>query len=52
MTTLTVRTNPMKRSKLDNLWSQFNAASDSLASFGSTSNVGFGLLHGQPPVPC
>ncbi|WP_426747814.1 hypothetical protein VZQ01_11225 [Myxococcus faecalis] len=52
MTTLTVGMNPMKRSNLDSLWSQFNAASDALASFGSTSNVGFGLLHGQPPVPC
>ncbi|WP_426732935.1 hypothetical protein [Myxococcus faecalis] len=52
MTTLTMRTKPMKRSNLDNLWSQFDAASYSLSSSGSTSNVGFGLLHSQPPAPC
>ncbi|MCK8502480.1 hypothetical protein [Myxococcus fulvus] len=52
MTTLTMRTNPMKRSNLDNLWSQFNAASGSLASASSTFHVGFARLHGQPPVPC
>ncbi|MFY1831998.1 hypothetical protein ACN47A_39170 [Myxococcus fulvus] len=52
MTTLTTRTNPMKRSNLDNLWSQFNAASGSLVSFASKSLVGFDRLGAHPPVPC
>ncbi|QSQ17948.1 hypothetical protein [Myxococcus landrumensis] len=52
MTKLTMRTNPMKCSYRNSLWSQFNAASCSLVSFASNSLVGFDRLGGPPPVPC
>ncbi|NOJ79212.1 hypothetical protein [Myxococcus xanthus] len=52
MTTLTVRTNPMKRSYRNSLWPQFDAASCSLVSFASKSPAGFDRLGGPPPVPC
>jgi len=52
MTTLTVRTNPMKRSYRNSLWPHFGAASCSLVSFASKSRVGFDRLGGHPPVPC
>ncbi|WP_342379511.1 hypothetical protein NVS55_08560 [Myxococcus stipitatus] len=52
MTMLTVQTNPMKRSYRNSLWNQFDAASCSIVSIGSKCIVGFGQIHGQPPVPC
>ncbi|WP_193409804.1 hypothetical protein [Myxococcus hansupus] len=52
MTTLTVRTNPMKRSDLNSLWPQLAAASCSFASFDAKCLVGFGQFGGHPPVPC
>lgn len=52
MTTLTVQTNPMKRSYRNDLWPQLGAASCSLESFDSQSTVGFDRIGGHPPVPC
>lgn len=52
MTTVMKRTSPVKCSNLNNLWTQLDAASRSHMSAGSISNVGFGLFHGHPPVPC
>ncbi|MFY2556687.1 hypothetical protein ACN469_03545 [Corallococcus terminator] len=52
MTTLTMRTNPMKRSYRNSPWPQFDAASCSLVSFASKSPAGFDRLGGHPPVPC
>ncbi|AGC42859.1 hypothetical protein MYSTI_01519 [Myxococcus stipitatus DSM 14675] len=52
MTTLTVQTNPMKRSYRNSLWTQLDAASCSLVSFASKSPAGFDRLGGPPPVPC
>ncbi|SET22221.1 hypothetical protein SAMN05443572_1011495 [Myxococcus fulvus] len=52
MMTLTMRTNPMKRSTRNSLWTQFNAASGSLVSVASKSLVGFDRLGAHPPVPC
>jgi len=52
MTTAKMQSNETKRSYRHNLWSQFDAASCSFLSAGSIRNVGFGHLHGHPPVPC
>ncbi|NNC18608.1 hypothetical protein HJC22_23110 [Corallococcus exiguus] len=52
MTTLTVRTNPMKRSYRNSLWAQLNAASCSLVGFDSKCLVGFDRIGGHPPLPC
>ena len=52
MTTLTMRTNPMKRSDDNSLWPQFDAASCSFAGFAAKRLVGFGQIGGHPPVPC
>ncbi|AGC42881.1 hypothetical protein MYSTI_01546 [Myxococcus stipitatus DSM 14675] len=52
MTTLTAQTNPMKRSYRNYLWTQLDAASSSLMSFGSNCIVGFDRIGGHPPVPC
>ncbi|WIG95617.1 hypothetical protein [Myxococcus sp. SDU36] len=52
MTTEMKQTSPMKFSYRNNLWTQLDAASRSHVSTGSISIVGFGRLHGHPPVPC
>ncbi|GEL69582.1 hypothetical protein [Myxococcus virescens] len=52
MTTLTMQTNPMKRSYRNNLWFQLDAASSALVSFDSKCIVGFDRIGGHPPVPC
>lgn len=52
MTTLTVQTNPMKRSYRNSHWPLLDAASSALASFDSKCLVGFGQIGGHPPVPC
>ncbi|NVJ14059.1 hypothetical protein [Myxococcus sp. AM010] len=49
MTTLTMRTNPMKR---NNLWPQLDAASCSLESFDSKYLAGCDQIGGHPPGPC
>ncbi|NTX15200.1 hypothetical protein HUA76_30830 [Myxococcus sp. CA056] len=52
MKTVTRQSSKAKHSYRNNLWPQFDAASCSFSSTGSIRNVGFGHLHGHPPVPC
>ncbi|MCP3105343.1 transposase [Myxococcus sp. K15C18031901] len=52
MTTLTVRTNPVKRSYRNSLWPQLDAASCAIVGFSSKSLVGFDRIGAHPPVPC
>ncbi|MFY1831976.1 hypothetical protein ACN47A_39030 [Myxococcus fulvus] len=52
MTTVMKRTSPTKFSYRNNLWTQLDAASRSHVGAASISIVGFGHIHGHPPVPC